>query len=59
MKYLKLFEDFDIDIEEEPIVLSDTTIDDVLDDDFFDDMKDDGSYLDSNGLIHIKNWNVY
>ena len=62
MIYLKLFENFDV-LEEEPIVLSDKTIDDVLGGDFFDDEddedEDDGSYIDKFGIYHIKNWNVY
>ena len=58
MKYLKLFENFEYDTLEKPDV-SDTTIDDVFGDDFFDDMKDDGSYIDKLGIIHIKNWSTY
>ena len=61
MKYLKLFENFDV--LEEPVVLSDKTIDDVLRDDFFDDVdeedEDEGYYIDKFGIYHIKNWNVY
>lgn len=54
MKYLKLFEAFVTDIE-----LSDKTIDDVLSPDFFEEIEDEGSTIDSNGVIHIKNWNTY
>ncbi len=63
MKYLKLYENFDIDEVqvEEPIVLSDKTIDDVLGGNFFDDIEEDEdeSYLDSKGIAHIKNWTIY
>jgi hypothetical protein len=57
VKYLKLFEAFVTDIE-----LSDKTIDDVLKFDFFEveeEIDDKGSTIDSNGVIHIKNWNIY
>jgi hypothetical protein len=55
VKYLKLFEAFVTDIE-----LSDKTIDDVLKPDFFEEeIEDEGSTIDSNGVIHIKNWNIY
>ena len=54
MKYLKLFDAFVTDIE-----LSDKTIDDVLKPDFFEEEIDKGSTIDSNGVIHIKNWNIY
>ncbi len=55
MKYLKLFEAFVTDIE-----LSNKTIDDVLKSDFFEEeIEDKGSTIDSNGVIHIKNWNTY
>ena len=55
VKYLKLFEIFITDIE-----LSDKTIDDVLKPDFFEEeIEDEGSTIDSNGVIHIKNWNIY
>jgi hypothetical protein len=55
VKYLKLFEAFLTDIE-----LSDKTIDDVLKPDFFEEEIDDkGSTIDSNGVIHIKNWYIY
>ena len=55
MKYLKLFEAFVSDIE-----LSDTKIDDILKPDFFEEeIEDKGSTVDSNGVIHIKNWNTY
>jgi hypothetical protein len=57
VRYLKLFEAFVTDIE-----LSDKTIDDVLKSDFFEDeeeIDDKGSTIDSNGVIHIKNWNIY
>ena len=59
MRYLKLFEQF---VETMPKrELSDKTIDDVLKPGFFDDeeIEDDGSTIDSNGVIHIKNWNTY
>lgn len=60
MRYLKLFEAF---VELMPKrVLSDKTIDDVLKPGFFDeeeDVEDKGSIIDSNGVIHIKNWNIY
>jgi hypothetical protein len=55
MKYLKLYENFieeleDIEIEDRE--LSDMTIDDFIN-------YDSGSYIDSSGVIHIKNWKVY
>jgi hypothetical protein len=61
MKYLKFYENFiedevEIDYKKE---LSDKTIDDVLSDNFFDEQKDSGSYIDSNGIGHIKKWFVY
>lgn len=64
MRYLKLFEAF---VEAMPKrELSDKTIDDVLKPGFFDEeeideeeIKDKGSTIDSNGVIHIKNWNTY
>jgi hypothetical protein len=60
VRYLKLFEEF---VETMP-ELSDKTIDDVLKPGFFDDEEDEevedkGSTIDSNGVIHIKNWNIY
>ena len=58
MKYLKLFEAFVSDIPQ--VELSDKTIDDVLNTDFFEEeIEDKGSTIDSNGVIHIKNWNTY
>ena len=58
MKYLKLFEEFVVDIPQ--VELSDKTIDDVLNTDFFEEeIEDKGSTIDSNGVIHIKNWNIY
>lgn len=68
MKYLKLYENFELEMPEvdiQPMVddeLSNYTIDDVLsgalfDDDFED--EDEGSYVDAKGIIHIKNWEVY
>lgn len=69
MRYLKLYEDFELEMPEvdieQPKVddeLSNYTIDDVLggalfDDDFED--EDEGSYVDAKGIIHIKNWEVY
>ena len=69
MRYLKLYEDFELEMPEveieEPKVddeLSNYTIDDVLggalfDDDFED--EDEGSYVDAKGIIHVKNWEVY
>ena len=58
MKYLKLFEEFVVDIPQ--VELSDKTIDDVLKPDFFEEeIEDEGSTIDSNGVIHIKNWNIY
>ena len=65
MKYLKLYENFvqdledDVDVMEPEVKLSNKTIDDVLKDDFFDDVKDTKSYIDSSGIIHIKNWKIY
>lgn len=58
MRYLKLFEAF---VEAMPKrELSDKTIDDVLKPGFFDEeIEDKGSTIDSNGIIHIKNWNIY
>ena len=61
MRYLKLFEQF---VETMPKrELSDKTIDDVLKPGFFDEdeeeIEDKGSTIDSNGVIHIKNWNTY
>lgn len=70
MRYLKLYEEFELEMPEveleQPKVeddeLSNYTIDDVLggslfDDDFED--EDEGSYVDPKGIIHIKNWNQY
>lgn len=57
MKYLKLFEAFVADMPQ--VELSDKTIDDVLNPNFFEEEIDDGSTIDSNGVIHIKNWNTY
>lgn len=61
MKYLKLFEAFVADMPQ--VELSDKTIDDVLNTDFFEEeeeeIEDKGSTIDSNGVIHIKNWNIY
>jgi hypothetical protein len=58
VKYLKLFEEFVVDIPQ--VELSDKTIDDVLNTDFFEEeIEDKGSTIDSNGVIHIKNWNIY
>lgn len=65
MKYLKLYENFvqdledDVDVMDPEVKLSNKTIDDVLKDDFFDDVKDTKSYIDSKGIIHIKNWKIY
>lgn len=66
MRYLKLFEAF---VEAMPKrELSYKTIDDVLKPGFFDEdeeeideeeIEDKGSTIDSNGVIHIKNWNTY
>jgi hypothetical protein len=64
VRYLKLFEVF---VETMPKrELSDKTIDDVLKPGFFDEeeideeeIEDKGSTIDSNGVIHIKNWNTY
>jgi hypothetical protein len=61
MKYLKFYENFiedEVEIDYDKKELSDKTIDDVLSDNFFD-RKDLGSYIDSNGVVHIKNWLVY
>ncbi len=56
MRYLKLFEQFVDEITK----LSDKTIDDVLKPGFFDEeVIDKGSIIDSKGIIHIKNWNIY
>jgi hypothetical protein len=58
VRYLKLFEAFVADMPQ--VELSDKTIDDVLNPDFFEeDIEDEGSTIDSNGVIHIKNWNTY
>lgn len=64
MRYIKLYENFDVEeIQlEEPVVLSDKTIDDVLGGNFFDEedeVEDDDSFIDNKGISHIKNWNVY
>lgn len=69
MKYLRLYEEFEVEMPEveleQPGVddeLSNYTIDDVLDGSLFDDDfedEDEGSYVDSKGIIHIKNWYVY
>lgn len=66
MKYLKIYEEFEVEeleleVPEEEMELTDTTIDDVLGGDFFDDFEgdDEGSYVDPKGIIHIKNWDVY
>lgn len=60
MRFLRLYREF-VEVQDYVDVkkpeLSDTTIDDVLSDDFF--KKDTGSYIDENGIIHIKNWKVY
>jgi len=61
MKYLKFYENFmedEVEIDYDKKELSDKTIDDVLSDNFFD-RQDLGSYIDSNGVVHIKNWLVY
>lgn len=50
MKYLKLYEVFIEEIEDRE--LSDMTIDDFIN-------YDSGSSIDSDGVIHIKNWKVY
>jgi hypothetical protein len=58
MKYLKLYESFldELDLDEleveDDIELSNITIDDFLN-------HNNSSYLDSNGIIHIKNWKNY
>jgi transcription antitermination factor NusG len=55
MKYLKLYESFIEDLEEvetEDKEMSDMTIDDFIN-------YDSGSYIDTNGVIHIINWKVY
>jgi hypothetical protein len=64
MRYIKLYENFDVEeIQlEEPVVLSDKTIDDVLGGNFFDEVdevEDEDSFIDNKGINHIKNWNVY
>lgn len=59
MKYIKIYEDFEIEeIEKE---VSNYTIDDVLNGEMFKDdvLTDDDSYIDENGIIHIKNWLRY
>lgn len=57
MRYVKLYREF-VEVDQD-IEISDKTIKDVLSDDFFDDYKDTGSYIDSKGVIHIKNWKIY
>lgn len=62
MRYLKLFEAF-VEVMHKR-VLSDKTIDDVLKPGFFDEEEDEevedkGSTIDSNGVVHIKNWHTY
>lgn len=66
MRYLKLYENFIEELEVDEVdqlqdeeetkpyevELSDTTIDDIL-------KFDKGSYVDSKGVVHIKNWNFY
>lgn len=69
MKYLKLYEEFEIEMPEVELEnpgiddeISNYTIDDVLDGSLFDDDfedEDEGSFVDSKGIIHIKNWNQY
>ena len=66
MRYLKIYEDFkqsEIEVLEPEVELSDKTIDDVLDPNFFSDIEEkeekDESYIDSKGVVHIKNWNQY
>ena len=66
MRYLKIYEDFkqsEIEVLEPEVELSDKTIDDVLDPNFFSDIEEkeeeDESYIDSRGVVHIKNWNQY
>lgn len=59
MKYLKIYEDFEIEeIEKE---VSNYTIDDVLNGEIFKDniSTDYDSHIDENGIIHIKNWIRY
>lgn len=52
MRYLKLYEDFtQVEIEEPQL------IDKPIDDTFLG--GDTTSHIDSSGVIHIKNWNVY
>ena len=46
MKYLKLYEEFYNDVETEELV--DVEVE-----------EDTGSYIDSRGIIHIKNWTIY
>lgn len=52
MKYLKLYESFIEDLEIEDKEMSNMTIDDFIN-------YDSGSYIDTNGVIHITNWKVY
>jgi hypothetical protein len=67
MRYLKLYEEFKTELEEETEVkkdqeLSDKTIDDVLDSDFFKDQEEEESdevTQDERGVYQIKNWLVY
>ncbi len=67
MRYLKLYEEFKTELEEETEVkkdqeLSDKTIDDVLDPDFFKDQEEEESdevTQDERGVYQIKNWLVY
>lgn len=71
MRYIKLFEEFiydDSDMITKPkIELSNTTPDDILfgnfkfddEEDEEDDESDPGSFVDSSGKIHIKNWKEY
>ena len=64
MKYLKTYEKFrgDIDVLEPKTkknLLIDEPIDPSLLKDDEEDIKDNKSYIDSRGIIHIKNWKVY
>jgi tetrahydromethanopterin S-methyltransferase subunit A len=57
MKYLKLYESFIEQVDLEEVDLEDRELSDMTIDDFIN--YDSGSYIDSSGVIHIKNWKVY
>lgn len=61
MRYLKLYENFitETEILQPEVEISNTTIDDVLKPGFFKNKNEEESFIDSKGIIHIKNWKQY